>query len=557
MTHKETDILIVGSGAGALTAALTARKRGLRAHIIEKNPTLGGASIISGGGLWIPNNSVSRAAGIRDGEDAALKYFSQAVGDVGPASSLQRRRAFLDNGPRMIEFLRSEGFRFHFSAGYPDYYPHMDGAMGKGGGRTIESEVFDESKLKDARHLLPPLDHPAPVYTNDASVMTRMTSSASAFAYAVRRMFPLMLRALIGQKLSSMGRGLVAQLLYLNVRRDTCIKTDHALTKLLTGPGGTVIGAQIRTPDGLQNIKATHGVLLAAGGFARNKEMRQANMPSPASTEWTSAPHGDDGDAITAGVNVGAATALLDDAWWGPTFFDPATNKPWFALVERARPHCIIVDSSGARFMNEAESYTDAGHHQYERNAKINAIPAWLVLDARHRKRYMLGELFAHMKVPQEAFENGRIFKAATIEALASQIGVGPAGLAATVERYNQMCLTGVDEDFGKGGNAYDNFFGDPGCKPNPNMGTLENAPFYAIAVWPGDLGTKGGLLTDEFQRVLKPDGSVIQGLYACGNTAASIMGRTYLGAGSTLGPAMTHGFIAVNSMESIGESTS
>jgi succinate dehydrogenase/fumarate reductase flavoprotein subunit len=363
-------------------------------------------------------------------------------------------------------------------------------------------------------------------------------------------MVPLIVRMILGQKLSSMGRGLIARLLHLNIQQGTSINTEHAFAKLLTRDDGAVTGAEVQTRDGLLHIKAK-SVILAAGGFARNKVMREATLPSPASTEWTSVQAGDDGDAIRAGTSIGADTALMDDAWWGPTIIDPVTNKPWFLLIERARPHCIMVDAEGSRFMNEAESYTDAGHHQYERNTKVKAIPCWLIMDATHRKRYMFGpKLFARMKIPQKALDEGRIFKADSLEALASQIGVDPSGLRTTITRYNSICTTGIDTDFQKGNNAYDNFFGDPKVKPNPNMGPLETAPFYAVPVWPGDLGTKGGLLTDEFQRVLRKDGTVVEGLYACGNTAASIMGRTYLGAGSTLGPAMTHGFIAANHLQ-------
>ncbi|KAK1516735.1 hypothetical protein CPAR01_16351 [Colletotrichum paranaense] len=546
---KEVDILIVGSGAGGLTAALRARTLGLNPVVIEKEATLGGASVISGGGLWIPANPISKAAGINDSKEDALAYFDRAVGDVGPVSSLAKRKAYLDNGPQMICFLRDLGFEWRFSRRYPDYYPKTKGAMGKGGGRTIESVAFDTRKLGKWQAALPPANIPVAIHGEQAPWITMMTASLQAFIKSTRIMLPIVCKTILGQKLVSLGRGLIAQLLYLNIKHATDIRLRTSFLDLTLSQAGKVTGARVKLPDGTtKTINASRAVILAAGGFAHNKPLREKYGPTPASTSWTNSPKSDTGDAVIAGQKLGAATALMDDAWWGPTIFDPVTGKPHFALIERSRPHCIIVDNAGKRFMNEAQSYTDAGHDQYERNKSVKAIPAWLIMDTNHRNRYMLGtQLFARMK-PKKPVANGTMFAASTLRDLAKQIGVDAEGLEGTIMRYNDMCKTGVDADFGKGDNAYDNFFGDPAAGgPNPNMGALSKAPFYAIAIWPGDLGTKGGLVTDEHQRVLKEDGEAIPGLYAIGNTAASIMGRTYLGAGSTLGPAMTHGFLAVN----------
>ncbi|GFF62217.1 3-oxosteroid 1-dehydrogenase [Aspergillus udagawae] len=543
-----TDVLIIGSGAGALTASLRATKLGLRNIVVEKEEIIGGASAISGGGLWIPCNPVSRAAGIHDSEEKAMLYFEQAVGEVGPASSIEKRKAYITNGPKMVEFLQQQGFQFHFARGYPDYYPAMSGAMGQGGGRTIETKPFNVNKLKDWQSKLPPTLVPVAIHTNDVPVFARATSSLSAFFYAFRKILPLVAKALAGQKLASMGRGLVAQLLYLNLKHqggDIRIRTS--LSSLIQSPAGDVLGAQVRSPEGLRSIRATRGVVLAAGGFAHNREMRQRFMPQPASTEWTNSPAGDTGDAIQEGMRIGAKTALLDDAWWGPTVVDPVSGQNSFALIERAQPHSFIVDSTGSRFMNEAQSYTDAGHDQYARNQQVKAIPAWLIIDSNHRNKYMLAGLFPRVKPSKKALSEGKIFQAASIKDLACQIGVDAVGLSSTTERFNNMCIKGVDEDFGRGTCAYDQFFGDPTCRPNPNLGPLNKAPYYAIRIWPGDLGTKGGLVTDEFQRVLNQQLRPISGLFAIGNTAASIMGRTYLGAGSTLGPAMTHGYIVAS----------
>ncbi|KZZ94254.1 3-oxosteroid 1-dehydrogenase [Moelleriella libera RCEF 2490] len=545
---EETDLLIIGSGAGAMTAALRARSHGLRVIIAEKEKEVGGTSAISGGGLWIPCNPVSQAAGVKDSEEAALKYFEQAVGDVGAASSLERRRAFLHNGPRMVQFLQELGCLFHLTKGYPDYYPYLEGAIGRGGGRAIETLPFDMRKLKAWQYRLPPPTVPLAILVEDAEIIMRVMSSPSAFLKSGFMVLKLAARALMGQKLASMGQGLVARLLHLNLENGTDIRPETALTDIIRDESGGVVGARLTTSNGVQTITASGGVVLAAGGFAQNKEMREKYGPSPASVSWTSSRPGDTGDAISLGMKMGAATALLDDAWWGPTIIDPTTGKVYFTLSERARPHSMIVDASGNRFMNEAQSYTDAGHDQYARNKVVSAIPAWLIVDTNHRNKYILSGLFPRM-LPKKALASKNMFMDHTLEGLAGQIGVDAAGLQATVKKYNGMCSSGVDADFGKGNNAYDNYFGDPKCKPNPNMGPLEKAPYYAFAVWPGDLGTKGGLLTDENQRVVTTQGSPIPGLFAIGNTAASVMGRKYLGPGSTIGPAMTHGFIAADSV--------
>ncbi|KAM0256204.1 hypothetical protein ACHAPA_012251 [Fusarium lateritium] len=455
--NEETDVLIVGSGAGALTASLRATKLGLRSIVLEKQETIGGASAISGGGLWIPCSLVSKEAGIQDSEQKALAYFEQAVGNVGPASSLDKRKVYIQNGPRMVEFLQQQGFHFHFARGYPDYYPAMEGAMGRDGGRSIESKPFNVKKLRSWESKFPPSNIPVAIQTSDTPIFTRVLSSMGAFIYVTRRILPLVGKALLGRRLTSLGRGLVAQLLYLNLKHDGGnIRITTRLSKLIQDQQGSVIGAEVKTPKGLRVIRATRGVILAAGGFAHNREMRERFLPHPASTEWTSSPSGDTGDAIQEGIRIGAETALLDDAWCGPTIVDPVSGKNAFALIERAQPHGIIVDSTGCRFMNEARSYTDAGHDQYARNKKVKAIPAWLIIDSNHRNKYMLGGLFPRVNPSKEALSRGELFQATSIDDLATQTGIDANGLSSTIKRFNAMCATGVDEDFGRGQYTYD-----------------------------------------------------------------------------------------------------
>ena len=542
-----TDVLIVGSGGAALVAALRAHSHGLKPLIVEKTSKIGGSTAYSGGGVWIPNNVVSQSAGVQDSLEDALQYLAVTIGDH-PSSTPARKRAFLGQGPRMVSFLQDLGFKWRWTGPYPDYYPWEAGGKGDGG-RCIESQHFDEKKL--GPYWQDRINHsPAPIppmYLAEGTRITRLGASWGDFTVATSVMLRGLLGRLQGKRPVLGGLALVGRLLALNLRHSTPIWLDSPLVDLVTDHNGAVIGAVVDREGLPQTIRASRAVLLVAGGFAHNRHMRAKHMPAPASTRWTSASRGDTGDAILAGVRAGAQTALLDDAWWGPAIIDPRDGSSMvFAIFERSRPFSIIVDAAGRRFMNEAQSYSDAGQQMYQRQKDVGAVPAWMIMDWNHRRRYLFGTMLPRQESP-ESLAGGVYYKADTIGSLAGQIQVDEATLRTTIERFNTQCRNGVDDDFGRGSNAYDNFFGDPKIGPNPNMGPIETAPFYACKIWPGDLGTKGGLLSDEFARVIKPDGQVLEGLYAAGNTSASVMGRRYPGAGGTIGPAMTFAYIAVN----------
>lgn len=542
-----TDVLIVGSGAAALVAALRAHSHGLRPLIVEKTSKVGGSTAYSGGGVWIPNNVISQAAGVQDTLEDALQYLEVTIGDL-PSSTRARKMAFLEHGPRMVSFLRDLGFQWRWTGPYPDYYPWELGSKADGG-RCIEPQIFDEKALgvywRDrVNHNPAPIP---PMYLSEGTRITRLGASWGDFTVAAGVMLRGLLYRLGGQRPVLGGLALIGRLLALNLQHNTSIWVDSPLIDLVTDDNGAVVGAVVEREGLPQTVRATRGVLLAAGGFAHNRRMRAEYMPAPASTRWTSASRGDMGDAILAGVRAGAQTSLLDDAWWGPAMIDPQDGSSMvFAIFERSRPFSIIVDASGRRFMNEAQSYSDAGQKIYQHHQDVGAIPAWLVMDWNHRKRYMFGTMLPRQENPA-SLASGVYFKADTIESLASQIQVDHDTLGTTISRFNAQCRNGVDVDFDRGSNTYDHFFGDPKIGPNPNMGPIEQGPFYACKIWPGDLGTKGGLLTDEFARVVRPDGNVLEGLYAAGNTSASVMGRRYAGAGATIGPAMTFAYIAMD----------
>jgi 3-oxosteroid 1-dehydrogenase len=297
--------------------------------------------------------------------------------------------------------------------------------------------------------------------------------------------------------------------------------------------------------DGQEHVvRARRGVVLGSGGFERNLEMREKYQPQPTSIDWTTGSQFNTGGGILAGIAAGAQTDLLDDAWWGPTI--PLPNGPWFCLAERNLPGSIIVSSGGQRFMNEALPYVEATKEIYRAHeAGASAVPAWMIIDQRYRNRYLFAGLTPRTPFPRRWYEFGTIRKGATLAELATEIGVPPGALEETVTRFNGFAETGVDADFHRGESAYDKYYSDPRVKPNPSLHAIDQAPFYAVKIVPGDLGTKGGLVTDEAARVLRPDGTVIEGLYAAGNVSASVMGHTYAGPGATIGPALVFGYLA------------
>lgn len=305
---------------------------------------------------------------------------------------------------------------------------------------------------------------------------------------------------------------------------------------------GRVVGVLTTRDSRSLRVRAERGVVLAGGGFDHNAEWRERYQGVDGSA--SSGSRGNLGTAIELAQRAGAAVDLMDDAWWGGSI--PAATpdrSAAFLVSERSMPYSIIVDAAGERFANESESYVDLGHHML---AHVETVPGtcWMVTDARHARRYLRSYALDPRAV-KAMTDAGIMVKAPTLADLALRIGVEPARLEATVRRFNGFCRSGVDADFGRGNSAYDRYYGDPLVRPNPNLGPLEKGPFTAVQVVPGDLGTKGGLLTDAAGRVLREDGSVIDGLYAAGNNSASVMGRTYPGPGSTLGPAAVFGHLA------------
>lgn len=536
------DIVIVGSGAAAMVTALTAFERGLQPLIVESTELLGGNSALSGGGVWVPNTHVLARAGQTDSYEEARTYLDACVGDVGPASSPERRHAFLTRGPEMVRWLEDIGMKWVFIRGYADYYPERPG--GKPNGRGIEARKFDIRRLGPWADRLRYTVRAVPIYTSEVSKVAVATRTLDGPLVAARIAAQATLPRLFGKQLVGLGNALMGRLLELLVARRVAMWLRAPMTDLIVD-GERVVGVTVEREGRAVRIGARHGVMIASGGFEKNAEMRQRYQEAPVSDAWTSGSEGNLGHPIEAAKRVGAALALMEDAWWGPTMVHPDTGEVQFMLQERSLPFCFIVASDGKRFMNESESYVDAGHHQYERNREVPAIPAWQIMDARHRRYYPFGTGMPGPLGTAGLLASGMLVKADTIEELAREIGVDVDGLVETTRTFNDYARSGRDLDFHRGDSAYDRVYSDPTVLPNPNLGPVERPPFYAAKVYPGDLGTKGGILTDEHARALRDDGSVIEGLYAAGNCSASVMGHTYPGPGATLGPAMVFGYIA------------
>jgi 3-oxosteroid 1-dehydrogenase len=539
----ETDLLVVGSGAAGATAALVARLEGLDSLVLEKTGLFGGSTAISGGGIWIPNNHLMEQAGIPDSFENGCRYLQNTVGNRTPRKN---QEAFVANGREMLKYLSARtNIQLRMAVGFPDYYPERPGGVTTG--RTLYVPVFVGRKLGSNSARL--RDHeyePAkwirlslPEFKRFLLCKTNLQFLPTVAKITARNVLNLVFR----RGHATMGRALAASLFYALLKQGVPVWFETGLHELVVD-GACVTGVRAIKEGKPIAIRARKGVVLAAGGFDHNAEMRQQYLPRPTSTEWTSAAKSNTGDAIRVGKAFGAAVDLMDDAWWGPTVLVPG-EPPLFILVERSYPGSIMVSSAGQRFVNEAASYIDVVHAMYQNNnAKAATIPAHFIMDQRFRNNYVLG-LLPPGHTPKRLVENGYIKKAGSLRELAVAAGIDPDGLVQTVERFNNFARAGNDLDFGRGDSAYDRSYADPTVTPNPCLAPIERPPFYSVKVYPGDIGTKGGLVTDERAQVLREDGSVIGGLYAAGNTSASVMGNTYPGGGSTLGPAMTFGYLA------------
>jgi 3-oxosteroid 1-dehydrogenase len=529
------DFVIVGSGGGSMCAALACVDMGLKPLILEKEPLVGGSTAMSGGIIWVPGNSLMREAGVDDTPGQGLTYLESLVPEQ-PGSTLARKKAYVETGPAMIDWLRSKGIPMVYCDGWPDYYDEKPGGQPRG--RSVAMKLFDVRKLGPWKDKLRRNFVRLPVQGVEGHKLPLAFRTIKGFLTAAKVYTRLAVSKVLGTEYAGQGAAIQGWMLLTALKAGIDIRTDCPTTDLVVEDGKVTGVVALR--DGKQvRIGATKGVLVNAGGFARNAEMRKAYGPQPSFTEWTASNPGDTGEMLRTVVELGAATHGLDRAIWCVSSRQPNGNLGVHAN-ELAKPHLIVVDKHGKRFTDESCSYMETGQNIY----KAGAVPCWAIMDARHRARYPWA-LTPPRYTPSEWITSGYMKKAATIEDLAQQCGIDKAGLAETVARFNGFVAQGRDEDFHRGERVYDRYFGDPTHKPSPTLGTLENAPYFAVEMYPGDVGTYGGLVTDENGRVLKDDGSAIGGLYATGNTTASVTGAVYPGAGASIGASFIFGYRA------------
>ena len=560
----EVDFLIVGSGAGAMTAGIIAADQGARVLLIEKSPQYGGSSAMSGGGLWVPNNHMMEAAGFHDTPEAALTYMKGTVGDI---VSDARIRAYLENAPKAVKYLCEKArLRMQLVPDYADYYLEVAGSME--GGRCLEASAYHARELGNdeftrMRETAPQeliLGRVSMTIPEAQALLTRspgwsQTLTKLMLAYAFD--LPWRFRSKRDRRLA-MGNALVSMLRRSLMDRDVPLWLETPARKLAI-ENDRVIGVEAEQRGRRIRIRAQKGVLLAAGGFEANQAMREKYLPNPTRAEWTCANPDNTGDIIEMGREAGAALKLMDEAWWGPNAVVPGEARARMLVIEKSLPGGIIVNQHGKRFVKETAAYNDIVNEMYDKKSRAESnLPCFLVFDSTFRRKYPVGPLLPGSQQPDwlvaKRLRLNFLTRAKTLDALAAKMGIDAGGLHQTIDRFNADAREGVDRDFHRGETAFDQFYGDPDVEPNPCMAPIEKPPFYGLTVVPGELGTKGGLETDEFARVVTREGEIIPGLYATGNCSASVMGRTYPGAGSTLGPTTTFGYVAARHALGVAE---
>ncbi len=555
------DVIVLGAGAGGMAAAIVAANEGLKTLLIEKTEYVGGTTAISGGMVWVPNNGKMAAAGLPDTTEAARAYLDATAGEEnGDNGSDALRRVFLAEAPGAIDYFdRHTQVNLVPLPFYPDYYPDLPGATQ--GGRVMEPLAFDARELGDSFKLLRP---PLPEFTLLGGMMVArhdivhfrrlFKSPASALrvarlvsAYALQRIsLHRGANLVLGNALA--GR-LLKSLLALGV--PIRLKTE---TNRLLQEDGRVTGVETASAEGTRIIHARCGVVLAAGGFSHSAALRGSLLPSEAGMHSAAAP-GNSGDGINLALSAGGEVPgdNASNAFWAPvshfTRADGSAGVYPHTVTDRGKPGMMAVNGEGRRFTNESNSYHEFVKAMLRSHNQSPAIPAHLICDHQSLWQYGLGAVKPMCLRLAPYIDSGYLVQAQNLDQLAQKIGVPGRHLKETVAAYNADAERGEDSAFGRGGNAYHKYVGDPGNRPNPCMRPMATTPFYAITLYPGDLGTAAGARSSGNGQVLDGGGQPIPGLYACGNDMNSVMGGSYPGPGITLGPALVFGYLAAMHM--------
>ncbi|WP_061482244.1 3-ketosteroid-delta-1-dehydrogenase [Mycolicibacterium phlei] len=546
MADTTVDLLVVGAGTG-MAAALAAHERGLSVLIVEKSSYVGGSTARSGGALWLPASTVINNQGGADTAERANTYLRSVVGETSPE---KRTAAFVANVGATIELLRrTTPMKLFWAKEYSDYHPEAPG--GTAVGRTCECRPLNTAVLGEYLPRLRPgvMEVKIPMPTTGAdyrwlNLMSRIPRKG--LPVVAKRLGQGVGGLLLGRRYAAGGQALAAGMFAGVLRAGIPIWTDTALQRLVT-EGDRVTGAVLTHGDAEITVTARRGVVLAAGGFDHNMDMRWKFQSERLGEHLSLGADTNTGDAIRIAQDAGAAIDLMDQSWWFPAFAPLPGQPPKVMLAERSLPGSFIVDETGARFVNEACDYMSFGQRILERERAGNPVDEmWMVFDQKYRNSYvMAAELFPRMPIPQSWYDAGIAHTATSFGELARKMGVDENTFTATARRFNESAVAGMDLDFQRGASAYDRYYGDPTVTPNPNLRPLDKGPFFAVKLVLSDLGTCGGLRADENARVLREDGSAVDGLYAIGNTAANVFGATYPGAGATIAQGLVYGYIA------------
>lgn len=546
------DAVIVGAGAAGMATALLAADERLDVLVVEKTPWVGGSCAYSAGVCWVPNNHYAVRAGMSDSREQAMTYLSTLIGDRLDKAKID---TYLDRSPEAFEYFEKHSEVAFVPRAYtPDYWSELPGSTQRG--RALAPLDFDGRALKDAfSHLRPPPDEfmvmgGMMVSAVDAENLLRRFESMKSFKASVG----LVMRYLKdrvshprGTRLV-MGNALAARLYKSLLDRKVPVWRGVPVIGLISDDG-QVTGIQVMKDGKALRIRARHGVVLASGGFPRNEKMRRELMPHGKPIH-TAAPEGNTGDGLQMALRAGASLGEKPrtTAFWTPSSLVRRKTGEVFnfphLVMDRSKPGVIAVNAKGERFVNESKNYHDFARAMLEQEARTGSARAFLVCDHRFLQRYTLGIVYPSGAMRRRMIRAGYLLSAATLEALGAKMEIPVDALRRTLDRYNANARNGQDPDFGKGSTEYNRYLGDPARRPNPCIAPIEQGPFYAMAVDPGDIGTTYGLATDIDGRVLNSAGKVIHGLFACGNDMNTIMGGEYPGAGITLGPALTFGYL-------------
>lgn len=550
----ECDVLVIGAGAGGLSTAISARYHGLDVVVVEKAPVFGGTAAFSGGVLWIPGSPQARKAGIADSREAVMRYMRAETGAFFDRPAVE---AFVDRGPEMVEFFERETAVRFIPTLYPDYHPDVDGGVDIG--RSILAAPFDIRGLgKDMSRLRPPLATITFIgmmfnsSNADLKHFFNATKSLKSAAYVGKRLLTHIKELILYRRgvLVTSGNALAARLAKSALDLKIPIHTSTPARELLV-EDGRVVGARVAGPEGERIIRARKGVVLAAGGFAHDLERIQRAYPHlrRGGEHFSPVPTDNTGDGSRMAEQVGGTVPIrfTSAAAWMPTSKVPRKDGTFGAfphLLDRYKPGIIGVLRNGKRFTNESNSYHDVGAAMIEACKNDHETAAWLICDQATISKYGLGYA-KPAPMPLGSFvRNGYLSKGRTLAELAKNAGLDPAGLEATVRQYNEGAVRGEDPEFGRGRTSFNRYLADPEQKPNPCVAPIGDGPYYALKLLVGDLGSFDGITTDVAGRVLGLQGGPIPGLFAVGNDRASVMGGNYPGAGITLGPILTFGYL-------------